>query len=257
MPWFKVDDKLHSHKKVLRAGVDALGLWVLAGSWCMDQLTDGFIPDYVALRLDVAARERAERLVAAGLWEVAEHDGDNGWQFHDWGGYQPTREGVETKREYERDKKRAQRRGPSGQFEASPGESPRDTEGTTEGVPRGVPPSRPVPTRPDPSSSSARSEAALGLVVSPKDDDKGSRRKPERPLPDTWTPTAKHHEYALERGVDIAEAVESFRNHAATHDRRARDWNAAFRTWLSKSRPTQRTSGTPFSLWDYRPGASA
>lgn len=92
MTWFRVDDGLHSHKKAVRAGIPAMGLWVMAGSWCSDHLTDGFIPDYMALRLDRDAEEFAARLVEAGLWIVAEKGGDKGWQFHEWTEQQPTRE---------------------------------------------------------------------------------------------------------------------------------------------------------------------
>lgn len=153
MTWFKVDDKLHSHKKAARAGVAAMGLWTVAGSWCADHLSNGFVPDYIAHRLAPGeADELAERLVTAGLWTPAEHDGDKGWRFNDWGDYQPTREDVESKREYERDKKRRQRRNTEGQFTESPRESLGDTNGTTGGSPAGVTPSRPVPSRthPDP-----------------------------------------------------------------------------------------------------------
>lgn len=74
------------------------------------------------------------------------------------------------------------------------------------------------------------------------------RRKPERPLPDSWAPNAKHHELALDRGLDVRREAEAFRGHAATHDRRARDWDAAFRTWLTKAqtrpaRPSARSTG--------------
>ena len=50
MAWFKVDDKLHDHRKARRAGKAAIGVWVLAGSWAMDNLTDGFVPEVVLLR---------------------------------------------------------------------------------------------------------------------------------------------------------------------------------------------------------------
>jgi hypothetical protein len=63
MPYFPVDDKLHSHRKAIRAGVAAMGLWVLAGSWASDHGTDGFVPDYVAERSD-----------------------EKGWLFHEWTG---------------------------------------------------------------------------------------------------------------------------------------------------------------------------
>ncbi len=69
-----------------------MGLWVMAGSWCSDHLTDGFIPDYMAMRLDRDADDNAARLVEAGRWMVAEKGGDKGWQFHEWTEQQPTRE---------------------------------------------------------------------------------------------------------------------------------------------------------------------
>ncbi|MGC0251531.1 hypothetical protein [Pseudactinotalea sp. Z1748] len=77
-----------------------------------------------------------------------------------------------------------------------------------------------------------------GLPADEPDDDdaaKASRRRPERPLPASWVPTAKHHEFANQHGIDIDAQAIRFRNHADTHDRRARNWDAAFRTWLSKA----------------------
>jgi hypothetical protein len=86
MPYFPVDDKLHSHRKAIKAGVEAIGLWTLAGSWASDHGTDGFVPDYIAARIDPHYEDRAARLVTAGLWEVAERGDEKGWQFHEWTG---------------------------------------------------------------------------------------------------------------------------------------------------------------------------
>ena len=88
MPWFKVDDKLHDHRKARKAGKAAMGIWVLAGSWSMDNDTDGFIP------LDVLSRwgnrTDAERLCAAGLWDRERFQGEDGYRFHDWARFQPS-----------------------------------------------------------------------------------------------------------------------------------------------------------------------
>jgi hypothetical protein len=65
-----------------------MGVWVLAGSWSMDNLTDGFIPEDVLLRW--GTRADAGRLVASGLWFADQHDGDDGWRFHDWTRFQPS-----------------------------------------------------------------------------------------------------------------------------------------------------------------------
>ena len=51
MPWFRVDDTFSHHAKVMAAGNAAIGLWVRAGAWSMQQLTDGFIPTHVAKQL--------------------------------------------------------------------------------------------------------------------------------------------------------------------------------------------------------------
>ena len=91
--WFKVDDKLHSHPKRYRAGLRAMGLWVVAGSWCGDHLTDGFVPADM-LRALGGKPSDAAALVDAGLWEAC----PDGWIFHQWDGQNPTRDDVEFQR---------------------------------------------------------------------------------------------------------------------------------------------------------------
>lgn len=141
MVWFKVDDTLAFHAKVMAAGNPAMGLWVRAGAWCAQMLTDGRVPTHVARSLGTA--RQAKSLVEAGLWETT----DGGYVFHDWSAdeRQPTREQVENKREQWREKKRRQRRNAAGQFDASPGDAPVDSPGTPQGSP--TVPSRPVPSR--------------------------------------------------------------------------------------------------------------
>lgn len=89
MPWFKVDDKLHAHRKVRAAGTKALGLWVLAGSWCMDNDYDGFVPADI-IKVWGSTKADAQRLVDAGFWKVATYKGEEGWRFHDWARFQPS-----------------------------------------------------------------------------------------------------------------------------------------------------------------------
>jgi hypothetical protein len=102
MTWFRVDDGLHSHPKVLELPLDALGLWVLAGSYCADHLTDGFISAAMVRRLG-GDKGMTDALVEAGLWI----SGPTGWQFHEWTSYQDTAENVRQKRvKWANDKKR-------------------------------------------------------------------------------------------------------------------------------------------------------
>ena len=93
MAWFKVDDKLYSHPKWIKLPKGARALWVTAGTWSSAQLTDGHVPASVLRSLDGTRRE-AHALVEAGLWT---QNGD-GWHFHDWAHYQPSREAVTARR---------------------------------------------------------------------------------------------------------------------------------------------------------------
>lgn len=103
MPWFKVDDNLAVHSKTVAAGNAAMGLWVRAGSWSMQQLSDGFIPDHIIGTL--GTRPQAERLVAAGLWDRL----PTGYAFHEWDHRQPSRAQVEADREAATERQRKAR----------------------------------------------------------------------------------------------------------------------------------------------------
>ena len=88
MTWFKVDDGFWSHPKTMTLSESAVALWVRAGAYCCQHLTDGLVPPGSLRMLGEAGA--ADELVAAGLWDAT----DSGYQFHDWGTYQPSRESV-------------------------------------------------------------------------------------------------------------------------------------------------------------------
>ena len=92
MTWFKVEDNLAFHPKAIMAGNPALGLWVRAGSYVAQQLTDGFIPGDIARGLGTKAQ--ADKLITAGLWLPC----GSGYEFHQWTERQPTRKDVEKRR---------------------------------------------------------------------------------------------------------------------------------------------------------------
>ncbi len=92
MPWFKVDDGFAFHPKALVSGNAALGLWVRAGSWVSQQLTDGHVPTDIARTL--GRPTEIQRLVTSGLWMK---NGD-GWEFHDWIAHNPSRADVRANR---------------------------------------------------------------------------------------------------------------------------------------------------------------
>jgi hypothetical protein len=103
MPWFKVDDTFAMHPKVLMAGNSAVGLWVRAGSWSMQQLTDGRVPTLIARQFGSPAD--AKRLVDTGLWVEV----DDGYEFHQWAERQPSRRHVEAERTAAAERKRKSR----------------------------------------------------------------------------------------------------------------------------------------------------
>jgi hypothetical protein len=89
--WFKVDDQFWHHPKTAQLSLAAVGLWVRAGCWSAQNLTDGFVPDWA---LPMFMREQVDglefELVGGGLWVPV----NGGYIFHDWKEYQPTAEQV-------------------------------------------------------------------------------------------------------------------------------------------------------------------
>lgn len=113
MPWFKVDDTLHGHPKARRAGRSAMGLWALAGSYCMAYKLDGHV-DREWVSTHRGGPKDADALVAANFWHGRGHVCDdcpqpndpNGWVFHDWLHSQPSAEEIEKDREQSRERQR-------------------------------------------------------------------------------------------------------------------------------------------------------
>ncbi len=99
MTWFRVDDRLHDHRKARKAGTQAMGVWLMAGSWSAANLTDGFIPADILTRW--GTKRDADKLVKAGLWYVDVNDGEEGWRFHDWLHYQPDARTIRLRQEAE------------------------------------------------------------------------------------------------------------------------------------------------------------
>ena len=63
---------------------------------------------------------------------------------------------------------------------------------------------------------------------------KGKGKK-KRALPTDWQPNESHAEYAREQGVRLAAEATAFRTHAEATGRVMKDWDAAFRMWLTNA----------------------
>lgn len=131
MPWFRLDDSFHSHPKVLKAGNEAIGLYVRCGTYAAQHSTDGFIPEQVALQYGTP--KLADTLVQARLWRRTR----GGWRMPDYLDYNPSKEAVDKERKAAAERQRRRREAIT---------SRRDN-GVTNGVSPPAP-SRPVPVDP-------------------------------------------------------------------------------------------------------------
>lgn len=153
MAWGKVDDGLYSSTKWRAAKKGSRALWTTALSWSMDQLTDGAIPRHVLPMLDGTRGEAAD-LVRVGLWEVT----DDGWLFHDWAEYQPSRDQVLAERGAAKERQRRAR------VKAKEARESRTRHAVTHGDVTPdvtVPPTRPLLPEPDGSGSAAPTAQTL------------------------------------------------------------------------------------------------
>jgi hypothetical protein len=153
MTWFRVDDNLGQNMKLLliphehRAA--AVGLWTLAGAWAANQLTDGYVPDYVVAELSGSAHR--ETLTSVGLWVPVSTPVSRapGVQFHDWSEYQPSRAEVVAERARHAANQRAYiERRKAARDAANADRSAADHNSVR--TDRSLTTARPDPTRPDP-----------------------------------------------------------------------------------------------------------
>lgn len=247
MTWFKVDDSFHSHPKAMAASPAALGLWVVAGSWSGMNLTEGHVPAHVLPRLMPKAERLARELVAVGLWDRVE----NGFVFHDWTTYNPTRAEAIAARERQSSGGAIgnHRRWHEGKGKVDPrcrycqnGTSPNDRvtdrvpDGGTESVPN--PPSRPDPTRPNKSTPPA-------TPGPPKGDRRG------HPLPEGFAVTEEMAAWAREKaptcGTADHEAFCDYWRSTPGAKGRKLDWVATWRNWMRREheRRTRATNARP------------
>lgn len=154
MAFLLIDDKMHSHPKVLAARNAAVGLWVRLLAWSSDHLTDGFIPKATAeamgSKAEIAALVAAvSRPGGAGLLEPCE----GGYQLHDYLDRNPSADEVlERRRERSEAKVRAGRAGGVASGEArrakqkrSSGEAEQEAEGQPAREHTEAPPPYPYP----------------------------------------------------------------------------------------------------------------
>jgi hypothetical protein len=165
MSWGKIDDQFHAHRKAKRAWKGhprALGLHLLAMSYCAGQLTDGLVDDEFVDEKLPSKKEReqvTDALVAAELW-VRE---DDGWRINDWLEYNPSRADTLDKRRRDSERKA---RGRSAQSGRNPRGVRADDDAGLRAASDG-----PVPTRPVTETSSVGGQSTASLRDAVNDDE--------------------------------------------------------------------------------------
>jgi len=233
MPWFKVDDNLAFHAKTVAAGNPAMGLWVRAGSWCAQQLTDGFIPDHMLAAL--GTKQQAERLVTTRLWDREQ----GGYRFHGWVERQPSKGDVEAERAAARERMREYRAKKKGttqtgnpQASASRADDVRPNNSVRADEVRDSF-GNPDPTHPDPVPTHI---TALPANAGKKPAKRATQR------PDDFRPGQPHIDLAAERGVDLRSEWAKFCDWSDANGKTYKDWPAALRNWIRNARPTMATA---------------
>jgi hypothetical protein len=219
LPWFKVDDAFWAHPKTLQLSTAAVALWVRAGSWSSQQLTDGRIANHVlpVFAIDPAA---PGELVDAGYW----HEVEGGYAFHDWDHYQPSAIETKTKRdEISRKRAEAGRKGAESRWQ---------TDSKPYGKPIATPewhlPSEPdskpiAPSRPVPSLSSTKKEAAS----------RGSRVDPQFAITPAMREWAKVNAPLVNLDLRLGEWIDYWASVAGAKGVKS-DWVAAWRNGMRK-----------------------
>lgn len=109
-----LDDNFDEHPKFIELSNDATALWIRCLGYCRRNLTDGFVPETVAISSSRAAKKAKQRSIIdelcappkaaphlAPLWQRV----PGGYKYHDYlkGGWNPSKAEVEAKREQRRD----------------------------------------------------------------------------------------------------------------------------------------------------------
>ena len=206
-----MDDGFWSHPKTLQLSPTAVALWVRAGSWSCQQLTDGVVPTYT-LPMFGADEDSAVELVGVGYW----HEVDGGYEFHDWDDYQEASEQVKERRKKNAEKMRRWR-----EAKAEKGVRNEVSDEVTNQVTNPVSNALPDPTRPDPTSSSTKkgSTRQRASTISPKFEITEAMR--------SWAKDNTPH-------VDIDAKLPEFIDYWTGTGRVMKDWVATWRNGMRK-----------------------
>lgn len=230
----KVVDLMDDHS-------NAVSMHIASILHCAQHLTDGHVSPKLMMRKIGGDQGDVAALVESGMWHEAGHDCTDCPQPEQGRVY------VHDFLKHNRSKSEAERKSNSARKAAKA-----RWEGSEDGANKPNDAGR----MQDACESHAERNAPTYLPTYKEGPAATPRRSPETRLPESWTPNEAHTKRAREKGLDLAREAEVFKLHAETHDRRAKNWNAAFTMWLSKAKPAPQSQSTQldYDAWNnYQP----
>ncbi len=100
--WMRCDLSLFRNPKLAGAGPGAGWLYLSGLAYSVENLTDGWLPDWFPATIPGCGTEHAASLEDRGLWIPLEVTDDGGWLINDFPEYQVTKEQWEQMRERNR-----------------------------------------------------------------------------------------------------------------------------------------------------------
>ena len=108
MTWAKLDDRFHSHPKIVSAGIAATGVYAMGLSYAACHDTDGLLPREWVKSIR-GGRRHVERLLELDLWREVK----DGYSIPDYLDFNPSKAEVEERRAKDARRKKSERN-PSG-----------------------------------------------------------------------------------------------------------------------------------------------
>ena len=237
MVWAKLEAGARSHRKTIGLGPEAFTVWVCGLLYCVEQPAhDGFIPEAAVPCLYPGikrVRSAVERITGAGLWSAV----DGGFLVHDYHDHQYD---LAKHKAVSEARKSAGRLGGMRSGEVRAGSK---TEANAKQVASGLVEANAKQTRSK--TKQIRSDETNKPPVVPLEGDKPKRRPAKSALPPSWSPNDRHREQAAESGVNCDIEADKLRDWAQATGNRYADWDAMFRNWLRKARPSNVVSFAP------------
>lgn len=230
-----IDVDIILHEKAVLAGPEAMGLWLWGMCYAQKYATNGRLPRSLVLGAFQGRRNimLARKLVASGLW--SEHE-DGSWSIWNYAKKNQTAEEIAARREERKQANAARQQRWRNARNADVTQSNAGVSALRSVTITGEesePSPEPTPT-PEPVNKIGPALTLPALEVGSAGG--GRRRKPETPCPGSEaTPEAVAAWAATWRLPTTHAEFDHFLDHHRKHDKRWRDWAAAWRTWLKNA----------------------